>query len=198
MTDSDPRELCRSLLEAELPRRWAHSQGVARQAAGIGHALNGAGALVESAAWLHDIGYASPLALSASIRSMGRATCETTRSVIVACGRSSPTTRAHSSRRRAGARRPTCRRVPIGDVEAVLARGADLLRHDTSRRRDRDVKQRLEEILTRYPEDHVVHRAISSGAELRAQVDIVIATLSRGVTRPEGRSAEVGLARPAR
>jgi HD superfamily phosphodiesterase len=59
--DVDARELCRSLLEAELPRRWAHCQGVARQAAGIGPALGELGPLVESGAWLHDIGYAALL-----------------------------------------------------------------------------------------------------------------------------------------
>jgi HD superfamily phosphodiesterase len=49
-------------LEAELPRRWAHCQGVARQARAVGPALGRWAGVVEAAAWLHDIGYASALA----------------------------------------------------------------------------------------------------------------------------------------
>ena len=39
VTDCEARELCRSLLAVELPRRWTHCQGVARQAGTIGPAL---------------------------------------------------------------------------------------------------------------------------------------------------------------
>lgn len=47
------------LLSAALPRRWAHVQGVARQAA----VLFG-DPLLTSAAWLHDIGYSPAIALT--------------------------------------------------------------------------------------------------------------------------------------
>ncbi len=53
----EARQLARELLAERLPRRWAHVQGVARQAdhaAGPG----GYGRTLVAAAWLHDIGYA--------------------------------------------------------------------------------------------------------------------------------------------
>ncbi len=50
------------LLATELPRRWAHSQGVARRAARIAGAFPAKdGELLVAAAWLHDIGYAAAL-----------------------------------------------------------------------------------------------------------------------------------------
>ena len=57
------RETSGRLLAEVLPRRWAHSQGVARQARTLAPALGSAAAgLVEAAAWVHDIGYAPDLA----------------------------------------------------------------------------------------------------------------------------------------
>lgn len=44
-----------------LPRRWAHSQGVAAQARGLAPILGKDTDLVIAAAWLHDIGYAPDL-----------------------------------------------------------------------------------------------------------------------------------------
>jgi len=58
------RELARSLLEPELPVRWAHSRGVAGQAVALGRLLAQHADLLEAAAWLHDIGYASPIAMT--------------------------------------------------------------------------------------------------------------------------------------
>ncbi|HVV08931.1 HD domain-containing protein [Amycolatopsis sp.] len=50
------------LLARSLPRRWAHSQGVAGRAAAIGWALpEGEREVLVAAAWLHDIGYAESL-----------------------------------------------------------------------------------------------------------------------------------------
>lgn len=56
------RELARELLECPLPRRWAHSQGVAEQARSLAPVLGDAADLVEASAWLHDIGYSPELA----------------------------------------------------------------------------------------------------------------------------------------
>lgn len=47
---------CRLLAEP-LPRRWAHTQGVAARARDLAPILGNDAALLESAAWLHDIGY---------------------------------------------------------------------------------------------------------------------------------------------
>lgn len=61
MNDSGARELSRSLLEAELPRRWAHCQGVARRAEIVASVVSNSAPDVVAAAWLHDIGYTSAL-----------------------------------------------------------------------------------------------------------------------------------------
>lgn len=53
----------RRLLAAELPRRWAHTWGVARRAQQIAPAFPpGEREVLVASAWLHDIGYASPVA----------------------------------------------------------------------------------------------------------------------------------------
>ncbi|KAA9165575.1 HD domain-containing protein [Amycolatopsis acidicola] len=50
------------LLADELPRRWAHTQGVARRATEIANALpREERQILVAAAWLHDIGYAEDL-----------------------------------------------------------------------------------------------------------------------------------------
>ncbi|MFD6095728.1 HD domain-containing protein [Nocardiopsis flavescens] len=50
------------MLERPLPRRWAHSQGVAEQARSLAPVLGADADLVEASAWLHDIGYSPDLA----------------------------------------------------------------------------------------------------------------------------------------
>jgi predicted hydrolase (HD superfamily) len=56
------RDLARSLLAEPLPRRWAHTQGVAAQARTLAPILGDDADLLEAAAWLHDIGYSPDLA----------------------------------------------------------------------------------------------------------------------------------------
>jgi putative nucleotidyltransferase with HDIG domain len=55
------RDLARRLLADSLPRRWAHTQEVARKAESIGHIVGEDAELLVCAAWLHDIGYAPGL-----------------------------------------------------------------------------------------------------------------------------------------
>jgi hypothetical protein len=55
-------EVARKLLEVPLPRRWAHVQGVAAQARSLAPILGHDADLLEAAAWLHDVGYASEVA----------------------------------------------------------------------------------------------------------------------------------------
>lgn len=60
--DSD-RGLAELYLARALPRRWRHVQGVARRAEAVAaHFTPVDGELLVTAAWLHDIGYAPPLA----------------------------------------------------------------------------------------------------------------------------------------
>ncbi|MEK2475530.1 HD domain-containing protein [Streptomyces noursei] len=54
--------LAESLLSEPLPRRWAHSLGVAERARSLGPILDGDAALMEAAAVLHDIGYSPRIA----------------------------------------------------------------------------------------------------------------------------------------
>src|SRR5690348_5444643 len=56
--------LARALLQEPLPRRWAHSQGVAARARSLAPVLGADADLLEAAAWLHDIGYAPGLAFT--------------------------------------------------------------------------------------------------------------------------------------
>ncbi|WP_329405952.1 HD domain-containing protein [Nocardia vinacea] len=53
-------ELARTQLASSLPRRWAHVQGVVRQARLAADVVDNADELI-AAAWLHDIGYAPEL-----------------------------------------------------------------------------------------------------------------------------------------
>lgn len=55
-------ELAESLLAEPLPRRWAHSLGVAGRARELRGILGEDAALMEAAAILHDVGYSSLIA----------------------------------------------------------------------------------------------------------------------------------------
>jgi putative nucleotidyltransferase with HDIG domain len=56
--------VARKLLEHPLPRRWAHTQGVACRAQSLAPVLGQDADLLEAAAWLHDIGYSPDLAVT--------------------------------------------------------------------------------------------------------------------------------------
>lgn len=60
----EARQMARGLLAAELPRRWAHVQGVARRAEMSGLVVGDESQLVTAAAWLHDVGYTSGLVVT--------------------------------------------------------------------------------------------------------------------------------------
>ncbi len=63
MTQADWAEAtARRLLAKPLPRRWAHTQGVAATARGLAPVLGPDADLITAAAWLHDIGYAPDVA----------------------------------------------------------------------------------------------------------------------------------------
>lgn len=58
------RQLAQRLLAESLPRRWAHTQGVAAKARASAAAVGPDAALLEAAAWLHDIGYSPDLVVT--------------------------------------------------------------------------------------------------------------------------------------
>ncbi|MET7955743.1 HD domain-containing protein [Streptomyces sp. NPDC005317] len=51
-------------LSGTLPQRWARTQGVAKRAVEVGHALGKDASLLVAAATLHDVGYAPRLAVT--------------------------------------------------------------------------------------------------------------------------------------
>lgn len=60
----DARQLARSRLADPLPRRWHHVQAVAATAEQLAAVLDCDRRLLVSAAWLHDLGYATTVARS--------------------------------------------------------------------------------------------------------------------------------------
>lgn len=60
------RDLARYLLAEQLPRRWAHSQGVGRKAETVAHIVGADAETLVCAAWLHDVGYSPELVKSGS------------------------------------------------------------------------------------------------------------------------------------
>jgi HD superfamily phosphodiesterase len=66
--------LARDLLEDNLPRRWAHVQGVAARARSLAPAFAAGEDLLETAAWLNDIGYLPELA-STGLHALDGARC---------------------------------------------------------------------------------------------------------------------------
>ena len=178
MTDGGARELCRSLLARELPRRWAHCQGVARRAGTIERVLGEYGGVLEAAAWLHDIGYATPLAdsgfhpLDGARYLRNRGFGDRAVWTLVAHH-----TCAQIEADERGLGEVLVAEFPIAD--AAPSAVAALTYCDMTTGPDGqpvDVEERIAEILTRYPADHVVHRSIARAAPgLRAQVAAVSA-----------------------
>jgi putative nucleotidyltransferase with HDIG domain len=148
-----------------LPRRWAHTQGVASRTRGLASILGEDAALIESAAWLHDIGYAETIAHVGF----------------------HPIDGARFLRDETDADEMICRLVAHhtgAEVEAEV-RGLPAIASefqpppngllepltycDMSSSVDGqvvDIEQRLGEILERYPTEHVVHRSIQKSAPL--------------------------------
>lgn len=162
--------MARRLLADELPRRWAHTQGVAARARTLAPILGEQAELIEAAAFLHDIGYSS------AISSTGF----------------HPLDGARYLRDVLGAEVALCQLVAhhSGAVVEAEERGIDALSNEFDLPDNEllqaltycdltaavdgcpvSVDERLEEILSRYPREHVVHRSIQrSGPALRTAV----------------------------
>jgi len=174
------RELARSLLEPELPVRWAHSRGVAGQAVALGRRLSQHAELLEAAAWLHDIGYASPIAvtgfhpLDGARRLRDMRFGDATLWILVAHH-----TCAEIEAEARGLGDVLAAEFPIGDVDPFVV--AALTYCDMTTGPDGKplgVDERITEILSRYEPDDVVHRAISQAAPiLRRQTAEILAAL---------------------
>jgi hypothetical protein len=182
VTGQDARELCRSLLAVELPRRWRHCQGVARQAVAIGDALGDHAAVVEAGAWLHDIGYAEPLVDSGFhpldgaryLRDQGFG--DRRLWTLVAHH-----TCALVEAQERGLADVLAVEFPIGDVAPFAVAALTFCDMTTGPDGQRvGVEERIAEILDRYPVEHVVHRSITRAApDLRAQTARISAIVGR-------------------
>ncbi|MGH3899191.1 MAG: HD domain-containing protein [Pseudonocardiaceae bacterium] len=174
------RELARSLLEPELPVRWAHSQGVAGQAVAVARILPQHADVLEAAAWLHDIGYASPVAVTGFHPLDGARRLRDTRFgdhtlwALVAHH-----TCAEIEAEARGLGGVLAAEFPLGEVDPLLV--AALTYCDLTTGPDGEkvtVDERITEILSRYGPEDVVHRAIARATPiLRRQAAGIAAAL---------------------
>lgn len=173
MTAEEAQSVARRLLADELPRRWAHTQGVAARARELASILGDRAELVEAAAFLHDIGYSS------AVRSTGFHPLDGARYLrdVLGAGGVLCQLVAHHTGALVEADE---RGIDQLAVEFPLPDGflLDALTYcDLTAAVDGcqvGVEERLSEILSRYPRDHVVHRSIvRSGPALRSAVQNV-------------------------
>jgi hypothetical protein len=165
MTQADWAEAtARSLLEHPLPRRWAHTRGVAAAARGLAPVLGADADLLTAAAWLHDIGY------SPAISSTGFHPLDGARHLRDAEGASGTLCRLvahHSCAVNEAAERGLAREL-MTEFRPARRELADALTYcDMTTSPDGQrlpVGQRLAEIHARYGPDHLVSRAITRSA----------------------------------
>ncbi|MBB6345513.1 putative nucleotidyltransferase with HDIG domain [Nonomuraea muscovyensis] len=184
--------LAKDLLATALPRRWAHTQGVAERAESLAPVLGADTDTLIAAALLHDIGYAPDLVDTGMHQLDG----------------------ARYLRDVAGAGDRLCRLVAYHSCAENEARERELLatlaaefeaeRPDLARAltycdmttgpdgRHLDVRDRLAEIHARYGRDHVVSRSITAATScIVSSVRAVEAALSGTLrTSPEARRTE--------
>ncbi|MFK4148601.1 HD domain-containing protein [Streptomyces sp. NPDC004065] len=175
-------ELAGELLSRSLPRRWAHSQGVAACAQTLAPLAGNSAEVLEAAAVLHDIGYAPPLA-STGFHPLDGA--RYLRDVHGAEGRVVRLVANHScallEAEERGLRTELADEFPLLDdpllVDALVY--CDMTTTPDGRRTT--PHERLQEILGRYGEDSVVGRFIRRAApHIHASVDRVRGGCGRG------------------
>lgn len=160
------RETAQRHLEASLPRRWAHTRGVARQARTLARILGDRADLVEAAAWLHDVGYAPDLVVTGfhpldgarhlrDVHELDDHLCRLVAHHSCALNEARERGLADDLGDEFGDEPPEL-------IEALvycdMTTGPD--GHETS------VEDRLSEILSRYGSGHLVTRAITTSAPL--------------------------------
>lgn len=168
MHAKEARELVRELLEAELPRRWAHSQGVAARAKSLAGQLAEDAELLEVAAWFHDVGYA-PRIVSTGFHPLdgARYLRDRLQADDLLCRLVAHHTGAVIEAEERGIVELTDEFAPPPAVLLDALTYCDMTAGVDGK--PVDVDDRLAEILDRYPPDHVVHRAITrSSPMLRA------------------------------
>jgi hypothetical protein len=154
----------RRLLKQSLPRRWAHTQGVAAAARALAPVLGRDTDLLTAAAWLHDIGYAP------AVTGTGFHPLDGARHLRDAEGGSGMLCRLvahHSCAVNEAAERGLARELAVEFRPARRDLADALTFCDMTTGPDGQrlpVGQRLAEIRARYGLDHLVSRAITRSA----------------------------------
>ncbi|WP_238352462.1 HD domain-containing protein [Kribbella solani] len=170
MSATDAELLAGRLLADELPRRWSHTQGVAARARGLAGILGMDAELIVVAAYLHDIGYSSAVC-SADFHPLDGA--RYLRDELDAAPVLCQLVAHHSGALVEAEERGI---VDLAREFAVPDRSLlDALTYcDLTSAVDGvpvGVEERLNEILSRYPREHVVHRSVQrSSPALRTAV----------------------------
>ncbi|MFE9100394.1 HD domain-containing protein [Actinomadura geliboluensis] len=174
------RDLARKHLESPLPRRWAHTQGVARQARTLTPILGDNVDLLEAAAWLHDIGYAPDLVETGFHPLDGARYLRDTHHVDthLCC------LVAHHSCAIVEARQRNLAGELMHEFGAEAPEHSEALIYCDMTTgpggQQLDVRQRVAEILTRYGRNHPVNAAITeASSDLVAAVGMVSQRLLR-------------------
>lgn len=164
------RGIADALLREPLPRRWAHTVGVAGQAGTLEPILGAEDAdLIEAAAWLHDVGY-SPALVSTGFHPLDGArhvraldSMPGTISTLVANH-----TYAWFEARKRALEADLVSEFPVDDDRTSwlidVLTYCDMTTGPTGRRVA--INERIGEILARYEPDDVVHQAIQEAAPL--------------------------------
>jgi len=169
----------RRILAKQLPRRWAHTQGVAAAARTLAPVLGRDDDLLTAAAWLHDIGYAPDVA------DTGFHSLDGARHLRDAEGASGMLCRLvahHSCAINEAAERGLAREMAreFRPARRDLAEALTYCDMTTSPDGQRlPIERRLAEIRARYGPDHLVSRTIGRSEP----------QLTRAVTRVTGRLA---------
>lgn len=157
-------DLARRLLEEPLPRRWAHTQGVASRAMSLAPILGSDADLVTTAAWLHDIGYVPdlvdtgfhPLDGARYLRDVEHADPRLCRLVA------HHTCAQFEAEQRGLGEELSAEFTPENDHLTDALIYCDMTTSPDGERLD--VNERLDEILSRYGSDHLVARSITAAA----------------------------------
>ena len=173
---AEARSMAEAFLANTLPRRWAHTIGVANTAERLSAALEPVHAdTIAAAAWLHDIGYAPELVDNGFHPIDGAAHVSRTApglwsTVNLIAHHTGAAFEAHERGLDSDlARYP----FPVDIDELAILNAADLCTSPDGALID--PQARVNEILDRYPPEHPVHRAIAkSGPLLVAQARLAL------------------------
>jgi HD domain len=174
------REIARRVLAEALPGRWVHTQGVAAQARALGPVLGWDTDLIETAAWLHDIGYAPALAVTGFHPLDGarylRDHQDAAPAVCVLVAHHSGAVAEAAER---GLREPLLAEFPLNGHLGEQLIAITYCDFTTGPHGERlSPQERIAEILSRYEPGSAVHRAVQvSAPQLLAQCREVTAAL---------------------